>query len=807
MRRPLVSLALAYLLGVVAQTNWPLPLSAPLWMMGISLVLWLGLQQRDASGAARWVLAVVVFIALGALRSEQSRSTLDYAFNTAEQARLSGLQSLSGRVVDIQRRAAPNSRFDVDRATVDRHGECVALPGLVRITAATGELQGGPLRMGDWVTLKGRLQPVGRAGLPHQQSWEDYLAADGVCAVVYIRTAAAVQRQQHRKLALHEWPLVWSRALKHTLSDAVADTLPPATGGLLRAMLLGERDAVPLELMDAFRSTGLAHLLTLSGLHVTALIAAVFQAFALIRLRRKQRAALAIVFTLGFLTMIGWQAPIVRATVLGVCMMLGAIVERKSDGINLLALSVLIQGLAQPLALFLLSFQLSHLIVLFLILSARCAEPLLRETYGWRRCVWSSLLSSAAALLGSLPLIANAFGIVPWISLAANLPAVALGTLGLCMGLVYAPLAALAPWAAWLLAPLIHLPLQFLAWTAQLAAWVPPLSAGPISGHAMALYYLALAIILLPLRHLPPWLRHGATRKPWAVGVLIALFLLADAVQPGARLLRIQFLALGQSDCIFIRCPGGETILVDGGAPTLDPALPSRLVRHLRAAGVRRIDLMINTHPQADHLGDLDRVLRELDVDTVLINGDVMETKIAERFAEAVAHSGVRLATAAAGMRVPLRRGVVVDVLHPPRCDGIPHPRTPNNWSIVARLLYKQFELLLTGDIEHQVEQELLAHGVELDSDILKVPHHGSLTSSTLEFLRGIDPEVAIIQTGRNRYGHPTPEVIARLHAAGAYVFITERHGTVELLTDGERYAVTSTRGRHWVRGSSYRDN
>lgn len=809
MRRPVVLICLAFMVGLIVQPLRPVHAAFLVGIVVVALGVVPGLLRVGGPRAGVPALLVAV-TALGAIRADLSRHVVDYHTRAAMRAQYIGAEFLVGRVVDSRRSRQGNLRIDLADTTARKGQEALLLPGRVRLSCSGEAAVPRQFVYGDWIRVSGWISPVGRAALPHQQDTVDFLAADGVSAQVWVREATAIELLRRRSIPLLEWPVYSSRRIRDRALAAIDQTLPPVSGGLLQAMLLAERDAVPPDLMHAFRRTGLAHLLALSGLHVSLLVGCVFGTLRLLRIRRKLRAMLSLLFVLFFLTMVGWQAPIVRATVLGVCLMLGSILERKTDGLNLLALSALLQVLIQPLELYQLSFQLSHLIVFYLLLAHIASQPILtgiRRT--WLRWPAVGILASFIASMASAPLIGNAFGFISMIQVVANLPAVPLAGLVVFLGLFFCTAVVLFPPLGPLLAPLMMVPLWMLEHVTRLFAHAPVFAVGRSSNAALALLYALLAVALTPWNRLPPLLPARPARKVLVLLLLLLVYVCVDLVSILPKPLRVQFLALGQSDCVLVRCPHGETILVDGGRPTASLAHRSLLVDLLHRERVRRVDVMLNTHPQADHIGDLDRVVRAgIPVGLAVVNPDPGGGEHAQAFRRALADAQVRVATAHAGMELRGIRDVRLEILYPaPNLTAFSAgPGDPNEWSVVARLVYRQFELLLTGDIGSEAELALLRRGVELDSDVLKVPHHGSRRSSTPAFLRRVDPEVAIVQVGRNPYGHPSPETLHRLRQAGACVFTTQRHGTVELVTDGETYTVTAARSDTLVRGSAYRD-
>ena len=272
---------------------------------------------------------------------------------------------------------------------------------------------------------------------------------------------------------------------------------------------------------------------------------------------------------------------------------------------------------------------------------------------------------------------------------------------------------------------------------------------------------------------------------PVAVLVATAGFVLWPS--PGARL-RVTALDIGQGDSILIQTPGGRDILVDGG--------PGRAV--LRGLGDelpwhdRALELVVLTHPQADHLDGLFGVLDRYDVRRVLAGPGVEPSLAYRTWLAATREEGVAIEVAHQGVTFDLGDGVRMEVLGPDDAEAI--DPAINNTGAVVRISWRDVSFLLTGDIEAKAEQALLADGIDLRATVLKVGHHGSKTSSTRAFLDAVQPSVSVVSSGKdNQFGHPAAEVVDRLDDYGP-VYNTAYDGAVHFETDGERLWVQGTR-------------
>jgi competence protein ComEC len=245
-------------------------------------------------------------------------------------------------------------------------------------------------------------------------------------------------------------------------------------------------------------------------------------------------------------------------------------------------------------------------------------------------------------------------------------------------------------------------------------------------------------------------------------------------------LLEVHVIDVGQGDSILIRTPEGKTALIDGGYDN------GRALAYLQAEGVTHVDVMVASHPHADHIGGLVEVLTALSVGEVWTSGATHTTGTYERFLDAIIAAKVPYHEARRGDVIPLG-SLNLNVLH-----SDPNASELNNTSVVLRLAYGRISFLFTGDAEHAAEYEMLATvRDQLSATVLKVAHHGSYTSSSPEFLAAVQPAVAIYSAGRNNnYGHPHAETIQALQRIGATIYGTAEHGTIVITTDGKNYHV-----------------
>jgi competence protein ComEC len=264
-------------------------------------------------------------------------------------------------------------------------------------------------------------------------------------------------------------------------------------------------------------------------------------------------------------------------------------------------------------------------------------------------------------------------------------------------------------------------------------------------------------------------------------GGLVAILVLVWGVNQPDGNLHVAFLDVGQGDAIFIQTPSGRQIVVDGGR--YPSVLYQELGRRLPFWD-REIDLVIATHPEADHISGLPGLFERYEVGQLLTNGENKETAVSEALNSAAVDQGITIRSVSAGELIVIEDGVHLEVLNPPPLQFF---QSSNQNSIAVRLTYGSLSVFLTGDTEMLAEQAMIQSGHTLQSVILKAGHHGSNTSSTAAFLTAVQPQVVVISSGKdNQFGHPHPEMLQRAAEVGAAVLRTDELGTIELISDGQ---------------------
>jgi competence protein ComEC len=826
-REPLLLPAVALAAGIAVSRLIPFTSGelAPR-IAALTLLAWIAWRRRSAVWS--WVSACLAVLFAGIWLGQMRRPGPPPELDAAPREVI----ILEGCVVEPPVFFPDRQRFVLELAPQAR----------AQVTLYWKETERPPsLGYGQRVELEARLRRPRNYGNPGAFDYEGYLARQ------HIYWLASARATTVRILPGSCGSRIWSAAYRaraaaiERLDSLYRDN--PYAAGMMRAILVGDKARLERVWTETFRLTGTYHVIVISGLHLAA-FAAVFL-FLIRVLSLPQGPAFALTaFSAWFYALVtGAQTPVLRAAGGLTLYLIGRYCYRRTRVLNLVAAIAIVFLVLDPFQLFDASFQLSFLCVLAI---GALAVPLLEQTSvplargladltnrerdlhqpprvaqfrvelrliaetlrllvrlperytlallaGALRLVFYAyeLLAVSAATQAGLALpMAVHFHRLSWSGLSANLLVVPLMSLVVPLGLlaVLTGSEAVARAAGVLLEASRHV----VEWhAAREPAWripAPPLWLG------VALV-ASLILIAFTLRSGRRW--RAAVLAPFAL--LLAL-LVRHPFPPrvAAGVLELTAVDVGQGDGLFVAFPEGKLMVVDaGGVPQF--LRQSRfdtgeqiMAPYLWSRSIRRLDVVVMSHAHEDHMGGLHVLIRDFHP-RELWYGAAPETGAWSTLRDVARQAGVRLRQLRSGERFRFG-GAQIDVLAPPP-DYSPADRPRNDDSLVLRVSYKGRSFLLTGDAERRTERFLIEGGWLSPSDVLKVAHHGSRTSTTEAFLERLSPAFAVISAGKdNLYGYPHPEVSARLLAKRVTTLGTHEWGLITLRTDGRRWELNTYR-------------
>ena len=692
--------------------------------------------------------------------------------------------TLTGVVASLPQPFERGVRFELaveDAVTAGSAPVAFRAPGRVLLAWYNGLTPGEfqevlPVRPGERWRLTVRLRlPHGNAN-PHGFDYEAWLLERGIGATGYVRPRG----ERVRLTEMVYRPGYAIERLRERIRTKLWDGLPEHRyGGVVIALAIGDQRAIETVDWETFTRTGVGHLMSISGLHVT-MVSGFAAAIVLWVWRRRPRfglalpapkaaAAAAFITALAYTLLAGFAVPAQRTLYMITVVAVALWFDRLQSSSRVLAIALAVVLLADSWAVVSPGFWLSFAAVALMLYVG--ASTLRDEHWAlaWGRVQW-------AITIGLAPLLLVLFQQVSAVSPVANAIAIPV------VSLVVTPLALLAAVipGAWL-AELAHAVLLALM---PVLDWLGRLPGATWQSHAPALWTAVLALggvawLLAP---------RGVPARYAAPLLWLPMFALRPPV-PEAGAVWITFLDVGQGLAAMVRTRD-HVVLYDAG-PTYGPDADAGsrvVVPFLRGEGLARLDALVITHDDADHSGGAASVMRTIPV-------DVLWSSLA------AAHP----ARALAPVRLPCRAGarwerdgVRFELLHPATASYDDPWLKTNSRSCVLRVETRYGAVLLTGDIEERDERLLLAAGGALAAATLLAPHHGSGTSSSAAFLGAVRPVHAVFTVGyRNRFGHPKEAVLARYAAAGANVWRTDRDGAVTVKVEEGGTTVARYRERN----------
>jgi competence protein ComEC len=481
-----------------------------------------------------------------------------------------------------------------------------------------------------------------------------------------------------------------------------------------------------------------------------------------------------------FVVLTGAEPSVMRAGLMATLALLGALLGRPRDTGAILASAVLVLILLDPGLVWSVGFQLS---VAATGGMAALASPLAERLRVLPRPVAMAAGATLAAQLGVLPVLLFHFHAVPGVAVPANLlafpavsPALLLGLSAAAVGLVWSPLGRS-------IAIVALVPMRYLELVADRLAKAP-IASVTSGGGAVAIVAGTAALLALAW-----WLRSRRRLPRAALVVLVAalpvvVWSTALGTGPPAGLV-VRFFDVGQGDAALVTTPEGASVLIDGGP---DEHL---VATELAAVGVKRLDVVVATHPHADHIVGLPAVLGRVPVGLLLEPGCPDTSVLQADLDRAIEDELVPVRHPRAGDAFTVGSLRLV-ILSPDRCwRGT--ESDANNDSLVILASYREDTVLFAAEPEEPAQAWLLETGAAMHADVLKVPHHGAATSLPA-FFQAVDPDVAVVSVGPNDYGHPVPSVLATIRATGADLWRTDRRGDVVVTFGSRGLSVASDR-------------
>lgn len=642
-------------------------------------------------------------------------------------------------------------------------------------------------RHGDLVALNGSVRIPSPARNPGGFSSRQFLRRKGIHYLMYT-SPGGVHSMGHSLVSPFR-QLILS-PLQALCVSTVQQHLAKPHSCLLLGLTVGQRGDIPEEIRTIFSDAGIIHILAVSGLHVGILSFFLIMVFRSLRMRFGTALAMTCMLMVLYALLVDLRAPVVRATIMFVFIMLGLLMQRRILPVNIIACSAVLILAFRPQDIFDAGFQLSYAATFSIVIfhqRIRAGFP------GWMRAQRTvdrflvvPFSVSLAAQLGTAPVVAFHFfrcSLVAPLSNIVMVPfvflAIPAGLVMIAAGVIHPLLGRICAGASWCFLSCIMRLSDVLASIPYSAVWVRRPGA-----LFFFLYYATLLALVV-------------ARRKRRIAALCVMLLIAVNVTLATKLwtalhprMRVHFLDVSQGDAIVLELPDRNVVVVDGGTRNVFVDYGDRvLLPFLRSKGIRKVHTVVITHPDADHYGGLLSLLEHMEVGCLLVNGEQKATMLYRLLLESAADKGVPVFRIHRGQVVHVGRTAFY-VLHPPY-DQARRSRSSNERSIVLKCGYGMESFLLTGDYTGPL---VPIPSRRLAASVLKLPHHGAPLAGVHPLLSHVEPRIAVISVGRgNPFGHPDALVRNALRSQGITVFRTDVHGAISIGTDGRRLFTRTT--------------
>jgi competence protein ComEC len=811
MQKPVISLTLAYIVGLLLGHGF-LYFPYSISFLVLLCVLITGIFTRHDQLTLRRSLLIVFPGLLGMAAYLYSAAWQPTDHYTRHFTPDKAFHDVIGRIVSPLDRDPDRTAFVMEISKIDGS----AMTGKIRVSVGEEINSAG---YGDIIRVRGKLfEPTGFNN-PRGFDYAGYLAQSNISAMMYVKTFDAIQ-VINRGAGIFRTTQDWRERIRQSFLESTTGD----GSAILQAMVLGEEGRLTDELRDRFMAAGVTHIISISGSHLG--MAAIL-CFGLIRwllfmmpegfyhrmtlyTDPKHIAAwLTLPLVVFYSLLAGGQVATVRSLIMISAGLLAIILHRENALMHALALAALVILVASPQAIFDISFQLSFLSVLVIgYVVSLWNELQFKAENRFRKIRNSALLLIIISLstgLATGPLVAYYFNQISFAGIVSNLVIVPFAgmvvvPLGLFSGILslfthHLPLG----WMNQGISDMFISAVSFFS-RLPLAEFHPP-APTPLWLLLYAVFFILLFMHARArlLSRFKPFESSSRISMMPVIGIALAGMCLmlpfALSFVPEQRML-VSFPDVGQGDCSLIELPGGKAVLIDGGGARDNRFDIGRrvLAPWLWNKGIRRLDLVVLSHPHPDHMNGLIAILKKFEVAAVWESGLDTDLPGYDEFRAVMRDRKIRNRLVSADDPPMMLGEAMISVLHPGRGFDA-HDRqafaAENNRSLVVQIRSEGRSLLFTGDIGIEAEHRILGNIREMKTDLVKVPHHGSKSSSSEDFVSQTRPEVAVVTVGRgNLYHHPSDEVLAHYERIGAQICRTDIDGAVTITVNKGKFGV-----------------
>lgn len=651
----------------------------------------------------------------------------------------------------------------------------------------------------EYYKLQGNIiQTIGFIELPTARrnpktfDYKRYLKTKGISTIMSV-TAENIQVSGE----INDCYLNYLSEMKYIFKCNIYRLFDEQLAGLLMGMIFGDNSGLSEELYESFQKNGICHVLAVSGLHIGALYVCVN---AILGGRKKIKFYIVSVIILFFYASLANFSPsVIRAVLMITLHIFSKYMNCRYDMFTSGVITMSVMLCFNPLSLINLGFQLSFLAIFTLAVILPAAQRICNK----------SITPILVIQAGMAPISAFAFNYFSFSAFLANIPVIFIAGLLIPLGmllLLFSTIAASLPDLGMVTATLnygfqitgilVEFFSKLLLFINDLA-FIDNLSYKYVISSPLwtvLLYYCILFFLASESFRIMWQRKHYKKIFRFGITIICVTLILGNSLKDGFEHVQLIFVDVGQGDCLLIKTPEGKNVLIDSGGSSQYDVGKKVLLPFLLKNGVQEIDMAIITHLHTDHVGGLCSLSKELPVKKVgIYEGNSL---ISDKVEERIGVSAERFVYLTKGQSVKIGKDLEIEVLYPNKKSSeeynliMENEKDENATCLVMKIMFKGVSTIMTGDIDTNGEMNILADNSDkcLNTDILKVAHHGSKYGSSQEFLEAVKPKIAVVQVGKNTYGHPNKKTLERIENAGAFVYRNDIQGAVgvEIKKDGK---------------------
>jgi competence protein ComEC len=784
-RRPVIFLFLFFVFGIVLEYQFMFrPFQFLIYAAALAMIYAgsrFSMRPQEKTGLACLFLIVTLLGSVWLYQAEHQTDPLEKAEG--------GIRTAEGRIITVQIKDDNYSRILI---TAENSGK--------RLIQVKGPIQAPAELIGKWAVVRGEVTIPAERRNPGLFDYRLYLKSKGVRVILLCNSTQVVIQKEHSSFLFSQ-----IASLKYGFMERLKQEMRPEAYGLMVGMLFGDCSFISDDVYESFQKNGVAHILSVSGIHVGIVYLYVSRLLG----NRKTRGfyLLTALVLLFYAALSEFSPSVVRSVVTIFIHMFSKIAYRRYDFMSCTCASALGMLIVNPFYLFNVGFQLSYMAVLCLASLLPWMDRRLRlmEEEGRNELLISALRYLGPLLiiqLGMAPLTACLFNYFSVASFILNMPIIAISSIIIPLGICLIPVSFVGGIFFGVGAQAAELMTDMMMWLNELF-YLPGIGFfNTVSPPVFLLMIFFGFFFFLSSEHFRI-LYQRQKKKIIALCcclIIAASFPMSLIAGDDYRDADMVFLDVGQGDCLYIHTPEDRNLLIDGGGSLSYQVGEKILLPYLLKNGVRTVDLAIATHLHDDHYLGLKELSGRMKIQKL---GLYEANRVREK--EILAGTGLKsrnLLYLGEGDRIRIEPDIWIDVLYPEKRDEgeyqklLLEEKDENRSSLILRVYYEGMTVLMTGDMGFDGEKELMdryaGDSEALRADVLKVGHHGSRYSTGDDFLDIVSPKIAVFQVGKNNFGHPHPSVIDKCAKKGIIVYRNDKNGAIIFTKDEKLWNVDS---------------